>query len=90
VISNTLAALAAPDSKEITFTSSIDRLVARFVKVTETAIANADLHICSYESPESSIGACDGGRFSCSAKATIHDLETEQDFCAKHFAQVSR
>ena len=46
------------------------------------------LTTCSYESPESTYGACDG--VPCSAKATVYDTQTDQEYCAKHFREVGR
>jgi hypothetical protein len=46
------------------------------------------LTTCSYESPESTYGTCDG--VPCGAKATVYDTQTEQEYCAKHFREVSR
>jgi hypothetical protein len=42
---------------------------------------------CSFVSPESSRGACDGGH-ECGVKATVHDLESDREFCAGHFRAV--
>jgi len=43
---------------------------------------------CAYEYPESTPGACDGQP--CGSKATVHELGSGQDFCAKHFGEVTR
>jgi hypothetical protein len=42
---------------------------------------------CSFVSPESSRGACDGGH-ECGVKATVHDLQSDREFCAGHFRAV--
>jgi hypothetical protein len=47
-------------------------------------IVQRELERCEYESPESRLGACDGG-FQCSKRATVHDLRTGQEFCLEHF-----
>jgi len=39
---------------------------------------------CSWCSPESTPGACDGGQ-PCQEIATVHDLEDDQAFCRRHF-----
>lgn len=39
---------------------------------------------CSWCSPESIPGACDGGH-PCQNFATVHDLEDDQDYCRYHF-----
>lgn len=45
------------------------------------------LALCSYESPESTHGVCDGG-FSCPELATVSDLQTGGEFCFSHFREV--
>lgn len=47
------------------------------------------LGLCCWESPESSRGACDGG-FPCQEQATVHHLESDNEFCLSHFREVSR
>lgn len=42
--------------------------------------AHPQLGDCDYETPE----------FVCRNRATVHNLATEQEFCAQHFAKVSR
>lgn len=44
---------------------------------------------CSYESPESAWGACDGG-IPCSQIATVHHLASDMQFCMGHFGEVGR
>jgi hypothetical protein len=39
---------------------------------------------CSWCTPESTPGACDGG-YPCQSLATVHDLEDDQAFCLRHF-----
>jgi hypothetical protein len=46
------------------------------------------ISLCCYVPPETSWGACDG--VECSAAAVIHDLASEQDYCAKHWREVGR
>ena len=41
---------------------------------------------CSWCSPESTPGACDGGE-PCQSLATVHDLEEDMAYCSKHFAR---
>lgn len=39
---------------------------------------------CSWSTPESSPGACDGGEPCCEV-AAVHDLEADQGFCLRHY-----
>jgi hypothetical protein len=57
-------------------------------RLIDQAVAGSPLTTCSYESAESTYGACDG--VPCRAKATVYDTQTEQEYCAKHFREVSR
>jgi hypothetical protein len=45
------------------------------------------LGMCDYESPETRHGA--GDSISCQQKATVHDLDTDLEYCARHFGEVS-
>jgi hypothetical protein len=60
----------------------------RLVRPIDQTTAGSLLTTCSFESAESTYGACDG--VLCSAKATVYDTQTEHDYCAKHFREVSR
>lgn len=60
---------------------ALDRLVAR-------TLARTELSACSYQSPESSAGACDGG-LSCPETATVFALADEQEYCLGHFEEVA-
>ena len=57
-------------------------------RLIDEAVAGALFTTCSYESAESTYGACDG--VPRVAKATVYDTQTEQEYCAKHFREVSR
>ena len=62
--------------------------IQRIGRLIDQAVADSLFTTCSYESPESTCGACDG--VPCGAKATVYDTQTEQEYCAKHFREVSR
>ena len=57
-------------------------------RLTDKAATRSQLTNCGWESAESTYGACDGAP--CGAKATVYDTQTEQEYCAKHFREVSR
>jgi len=60
----------------------------RMERLIDGAVGGALFTTCSHESAESTYGACDG--VPCRAKATVYDTQTEQEYCAKHFREVSR
>jgi hypothetical protein len=62
--------------------------IAHIGRLIDDAVAGSLLPTCSYESAESTYGACDA--VPCWAKATVYDTQTEQEYCAKHFREVSR
>lgn len=62
--------------------------IDRFGHLIDHAGGRSRLTICGWESAESAYSACDG--VPCSAKATVYDTQTEQEYCAKHFREVSR
>jgi hypothetical protein len=72
----TLSILSSPNFPQV-LDSAIDHALFRAV---ERIFAQPT---CIYESPESSVGACDGG-FPCFEKAT------HGEYCLKHFREVSR
>jgi hypothetical protein len=80
VAHSTLPSLSHPQFPQI-FSSAIDHLVARIA-------VKPQLGTCCYETPESRRGACDATP--CRSLATVHHLATEQEFCARHFAEVNR
>jgi len=55
-------------------------LTAEIARV-DRILAASEVPTCLYESPESSVGACDGG-FPCHARAT------HGEFCARHFQET--
>lgn len=61
--------------------SFIDSLIARVDEILPAP------SLCYYESPESAWLACDGG-IPCTAIATVHELATGAEYCAKHFREV--
>lgn len=76
--------LAAHHSEDfhIVLNACLERYVQDVCRIYERAILPA----CAYEFPESTPGACDGQP--CSEKGTVHDLTTDQAYCAKHFRAV--
>jgi hypothetical protein len=52
-------------------------------------IYTENLPTCSWETSETSYGACDGG-IPCSDRGTIHDLASDMPYCCKHFVEVLR
>jgi hypothetical protein len=62
--------------------------ISRIVRLIDEAAGGALFTFCSHESAKSTYGACDG--VPCPAKATVYDTQTEQEYCAKHFREVSR
>jgi hypothetical protein len=60
----------------------------RPVRLIDQAVGGALFTTCSHESAESTYGVYDG--VPCMAKATVYDTQTEQEYCAKHFREVSR
>ena len=78
-----LSVLRSPDFPQI-LRLAIDRAVTRVLAVAD----ESQLACCSYESPESRYGACDG--LPCIQKATVHSLKFEQDYCLDHFRAVRR
>lgn len=69
--------LARPDTLSAALSLFIERILDRPV-----------LGTCDYQSPETSWGACDGQP--CFESATVHDLNSDLGYCAKHFREVSR
>jgi hypothetical protein len=57
-------------------------------RLIDEAVAALLLTTCSWESAESTYGACDG--VPCRSQATVYDTQTERDYCAKHFREVNR
>ena len=47
-------------------------------------IVDRELEQCAHESAERCVGACDGG-VQCQKRATVHDLNTGEEFCLEHF-----
>jgi hypothetical protein len=69
------------------FPQVIPGVMDRYIAHVDRILAECELTTCCHESPESSWGASDG--LVCSAKATIHELATEREYCARHFREVS-
>jgi hypothetical protein len=76
VAHTTLAVLSCPAFPQAVIDAALDRI-----------LAIPKLGTCCYESPETSWGAGDG--VPCTQTAIVHDLASELEFCAAHFARVS-
>ena len=63
------------------FPQALDSFIGREIAYVERLMAENELPTCMYESPESSVGACDGG-FPCNRKAT------RDGFCDRHFQEL--
>jgi hypothetical protein len=81
---HTLPVLSFPGFPQV-----LSAVIDQQIKSVDRVLARQLLTTCDWCSPESSWGACGGG-YSCGSTATVHDLKTEQDFCAQHFAEVLR
>lgn len=67
-----------------TFAQLLDNLLN-----AQIAHVNRTLSLCTHESPESHVGACDGG-FPCHDQATVCELTSGQELCLTHFQEVKR
>jgi sulfatase maturation enzyme AslB (radical SAM superfamily) len=83
VAQQTLTVLT-PQDFHITLGAILDRYVESVNRIFERHL----LSDCAYDYPESHPGACDAQP--CCEKGIVHDLTIGQDFCAKHFREVSR
>ena len=63
-------------------------VMERLGRLADRAAARLPLTSCQNESRERTYSACDG--VSCRAKVTVYDTQTERQYCAKHFREVSR
>lgn len=80
----TLPVLSLPGFPQV-FSRVIDQQIK---SVDRTLLGRRQLlTTCDYNTPESSWGACDG--YPCGSMATVHHLESGQEFCPKHFRAVS-
>lgn len=71
-----LTALASPEFPQV-LTDSIERII----DVVDVVLArNAPLSQCDFSDQD-----CD-----CREVATVHHLQSEQEFCARHFKAVNR
>ena len=61
---------------------ALDRQIQFIGKIVER-----ELEQCAHESAERCLGACDGG-VQCQKRATVHDLNTGEEFCLEHFSGV--
>ena len=52
------------------------------------SLVTRQLGLCSFESGESSYGACDS--VPCTHEATVLHLESDREFCFRHFVEASR
>jgi hypothetical protein len=76
---STLAVFYHPDFPQV-FDAALDQYIRRI-------LAKPVLSTCDYQSAESSYGA--GDSEPCYAAATVHVLDSDQEFCARHFSEVS-
>jgi hypothetical protein len=81
---STLPVLTHPSFPQV-FAAAISAEVNRVCFPVPT---QPQLSICCFTSPESSWGACDS--IECRDVATVHDVATELDYCARHFRAVRR
>ena len=84
-----MAAQNLPSFPLAGFAQLIPALIERQITQVNLILAQSDLGLCDWESPESSYGACDGG-YSCHEKATVHHLASEHEYCLSHFREVNR
>lgn len=71
------------------FPQAFEDLVNYEIRRVERILAPYELNRCVWETIESSRGACDGGE-RCRSVATVHELASGHEYCARHFAEVSR
>ena len=83
---STLAVLPHPEFPQV-FPGVIDRYIEQVDRVL-LAYKRPVLDCCSFETPETSPGACNG--LPCVAQATVFSLVDEQEYCLRHFREVSR
>ena len=70
-----------------TFAQLVPSIVGREIARVDRILAESELSTCDYVEPESVYGACDGGS-SCNARAIVHHLESDLEYCAAHFREV--
>jgi hypothetical protein len=75
-----LTLLHSPEFPQV-FSSAIDQMVARIAAKPELALCAYEERIGSYNDHNSEL---------CHRLAVVHDLESDLDFCARHFAEVAR
>ncbi|HZW05371.1 MAG TPA: hypothetical protein VFF58_00555 [Candidatus Nitrosotalea sp.] len=76
---STLAVLSSPDFPQA-FAAALDRELAQIERLVLRAEARVHLTRCFWEDQH-----CD-----CRELATVHHLASEQEFCLRHFQEVSR
>lgn len=69
------------------FHNALGACLDRYVEQVSRIYERSTLPLCSYEYPESSVGACDGQP--CCEKGTVHDLASDQPYCSLHFLRVN-
>jgi hypothetical protein len=71
--SRTLPAFPLSEFPQV-FTALLDHEIREIERIVASVRERAALPLCSYQSPESSYGACDGG-FPCQEPGVVHHLE---------------
>lgn len=84
----TLPVLSPPDFHNPAFERSFTRIVSSIDRMVIRALQNSEVSLCSYETPETSWGACDSEP--CGDPATVHHLGNDLPYCGRHFRLVAR
>lgn len=56
-------------------------------RIRQARLREAECGLCSWTSPESRGGGCDGG-FPCYETAVVHHLSSDTPYCLSHFREV--
>lgn len=72
------------------FPQVLSAVIDQQIKSVERTLAGYRqfLTTCDYNTPETSWGRCDG--YPCGSVATVHHLESGEEFCPYHFRVVTR
>lgn len=63
--------------------SIVEQEIMRVNRILARVYAQNQPELCCWESPESHVGACDGG-FPC------NEIATEDGYCKQHYLEVNR
>ncbi len=74
-----LLTLASPRFPQV-FPSTLVGILDRYLVRVDAILSQAQLGSCDYSDEH----------VDCKALATVHDLASEREFCARHFQAVSR